>query len=118
MRHWCAAVAARIIGWAAGFASIAATGCGDEVPIKSTSSGQAKKTPMSSTPSESTPPKAGGLWARLFGMKSTPKGEPASPPEAAPTPAPTAEAAPAESPDLADLMPVADADPVEAAINE
>jgi protein phosphatase len=99
---------------------------------------------MSSNQPEKTPPKSGGLWARLFGMKAQVATEPAkleaAKPEPAPSepPAPAAPAAVQEPPEvpppptepapasppapeaagLADVMPVAEVDPIEAALSD
>jgi protein phosphatase len=86
---------------------------------------------MSTNQPDPTPPKPGGLWARLFGMKAPAKSEPPKPEAAPAAPEPAAEAEilptwteqPPAPPapqmaDLAEVVPVAQADPIEAALSE
>jgi PPM family protein phosphatase len=77
---------------------------------------------MSTKQPDPTPPKAGGLWARLFGMGSSSKSDTTEmPPEAKPQPE-VDEPAPSPCPPMVDeapnLMPATQAEAVEAAWND
>jgi serine/threonine protein phosphatase PrpC len=83
---------------------------------------------MSTKQPDPTPPKAGGLWARLFGMGSS--GKPETSEKSEPTPAPEPEpeqdevtpawtaSLPSPPSTAAHMMPVAEADSVNAAWND
>jgi serine/threonine protein phosphatase PrpC len=75
---------------------------------------------MSTKQPDPTPPKAGGLWARLFGMGSSSKSDTTEmPPEAKPQPEGDEPApSPAMADEAPDLMPATQAEAVEAAWND